>query len=142
LKLPTVPLAPPRVDLDANIKAAEGAHILFFIPKMFWFRNQVRNHGPWDYKQRGGQYENFGNFNYGATARALGLSRYIILNEAGRAQVAAGTSQAGWGHPGGSGMLPPIGTFPFGDDPMDQFWIIMGINYYDIKTSGAPVWFP
>lgn len=25
------------------------------------------NKGPWDYKQQGKQYQEFGNFNYGAT---------------------------------------------------------------------------
>lgn len=41
-----------------------------------WFYNQVRNGGPWDYKQSG--YEPFGNFNYGATGQRAGFSWPVI----------------------------------------------------------------
>ena len=33
-----------------------------------WFYNQVKNKGPWHYKQQGAQYQDFGNFNFGLTA--------------------------------------------------------------------------
>jgi hypothetical protein len=56
-----VPTEPPGADvLDNMAEAAEHSNPI-------WFRDQVRNGGPWDYKQLGSQYENFGNFNYGAT---------------------------------------------------------------------------
>lgn len=35
--------------------------------RLAYFYDQVRNKGPWDYKQQGGQYQAAGNFNYGVT---------------------------------------------------------------------------
>jgi RHS repeat-associated protein len=117
------PLAPTGADIDANIREAEGSW------NPFWFRNQVRNGGPWDYKQQGQAYEAFGNFNYGATGAAFGFPDSVLLNEAGRAQREAGTSRSGWGEPGPP-AAPFLGTPPYGDDPIDQFWIRQGIDFY------------
>ncbi|WP_310793426.1 polymorphic toxin type 44 domain-containing protein [Enterobacter sp. R1(2018)] len=51
-----------------------------------WFYYQVRNHGPWDYKnQRGRKYAAFGNFNYGAVGAAAGIPDQILLRGAGAA---------------------------------------------------------
>ena len=101
-------------------------------PNLFAFRDAVRNRGPWDYKQQGGQYENFGNFNYGAAGAAWGFSAETLKRQAGRAQMAAGTSKRGWQKYGGrnnSRILPP-----YGDDPADQEWIQRGIDY--AKSGG------
>jgi type VI secretion system secreted protein VgrG len=126
-----IPLAPPGVNVDENIKEALGKQIFApNAPSPIWFRNAVRNGGKWDYKQRGSQYEDFGNFNYGATGAAAGFTRQTLLSEAGRAQVEAGTSRPGWGKPGsryfGEGGIPP-----YGDDPKDQYWIQRGIEYFE-----------
>jgi hypothetical protein len=121
-----IPELPPGVDINANIEAARGQDVL-------WFQDQVRNDGPWDYKQQRtypGQYEAGGNFNYGATGRALGLSERFLLREAGRAQQAAGTSLPEWGSPG-SRWNPWGGSGSFGDDPGDQYWIRQGSQYYE-----------
>ena len=128
-----VPLAPPRADVDAN---TEEARSQWWNPlSILWFRDQVRNKGPWDYKQQGDEYQNFGNFNYGATGAALGLSRDLLLREAGRAQQAAGTSRPEWGNPGVRIPLPiPFynygGVPPYGDDPVNDVpWINRGYDY-------------
>jgi len=110
-------------DIDSNIANASDKW------SPWWFRNQVKNGGPWDYKQQGSDYEDFGNFNYGATGAAFGFPDTILLNEAGRAQQAAGTSLPSWGSPGPS-LFPFLGTAPFGDDPQDQYWIKEGIDFY------------
>ncbi|WP_223828148.1 RHS repeat-associated core domain-containing protein [Vreelandella titanicae] len=117
------PLAPSGADIDSNIANASDKW------SPWWFRNQVKNGGPWDYKQQGSDYEDFGNFNYGATGAAFGFPDTILLNEAGRAQQAAGTSLPSWGSPGPS-LFPFLGTAPFGDDPQDQYWIKEGIDFY------------
>ena len=117
------PHRPPDFDIDSNIQAACDN-----FRNMLWFRDQVRNRGPWDYKQRGRQYQNLGNFNYGATGSALGIPENIILREAGRAQGAAGTSLPEWGDPGWR-INPWGGVPPYGDDPIDQYWIQRGIEY-------------
>jgi hypothetical protein len=88
----------------------------------FWFRDQVRNGGPWDYKQYDSAYQDFGNFNYGYTGAAGGFRLCFLQKEAGRAQVAAGTSRPEWGTPGDGS--------PYGDDPRDQEQIRRGYNDY------------
>lgn len=45
-----------------------------------WFYQQVRGHGPWDYKQHGRQFESFGNFHYGA----VGHAKYYLEAQDGR----------------------------------------------------------
>ncbi|MGK3143841.1 polymorphic toxin type 44 domain-containing protein [Pantoea sp. C2G6] len=86
-----------------------------------WFFQQVRSHGPWDYKQRGRQFANFGNFNYGAAGHAAGISDVVLLRAAGWAQNRAGTTHPAWDD--------WYGSAPYGDDPDDQYWIRAGIDY-------------
>jgi len=93
-----------------------------------WFFNQVRNRGPWDYKQWGSQYEDFGNFNFGATGQSCGFSPTTLLRAAGWAQARAATSDPSFGKPGFFfGMLG--GEPPFGDDPDDQAHIRRGFRF-------------
>lgn len=117
------PSAPPGVDIEANINEAEGKW------NPVWFYNQVRNKGPWDFKQLGRQYEDFGNFHYGATGTAFGFPESVLLNMAGRAQKAAGNSLPAYGEPGPI-FWPFSGTGSYGDDPKDQYWIKKGIDFY------------
>ena len=117
-----VPPAPPGVSVYDNIQVASNSW------NPFWFRDQVQNGGKWDYKQVDPLYEDFGNFNYGASGTAFGFSNTRLLREAGRAQQKAGTSKHNWGDPGW--LLDPWGgTPPYGDDPADQFWIKRGTNF-------------
>ncbi|MFZ5670940.1 MAG: RHS repeat-associated core domain-containing protein [Pseudomonadota bacterium] len=119
-----IPAGPQGASVAANMRSARGM-------SPFAFRDKVKNNGPWDYKQdKSGDYEAFGNFNYGATGREVGFSSGILLQEAGRAQKAAGTSRPEWGNPGAP-LLPGTGKGSFGDDPADQYWIQQGINYHD-----------
>ncbi len=110
-----MPIIPPNVDINENMDEARKCI------EPGWFYNQVRNKGPWDYKQLGRQYENFGNFNFGATGCAFGLSSEILLRGAGWAQQRAGTSEPENGN--------WWGTPPYGDDPRDQEMIQRGIDY-------------
>jgi len=113
-----VPLAPSGVDINKNIQNAESK----YQTDPHWFYNQVRNGGLWDYKQYGSQYEDFGNFNYGATGYAFGFKETFLYRMAGWAQQRAGTSKKEWGS--------PWGKSPYGDDPRDQAMIGKGIEYY------------
>lgn len=124
-----IPVAPPGVSLEDNMRMAytqrnnfnRGGDAFLFS----WFYSQVRNRGPWDYKQRGRHYANFGNFHYGAVGRAAGFSLGILLRAAGVAQVLAGTSEEeSW-----LGLLSP----PYGDDEVDQYWISEGFEYAKCK---------
>ena len=123
----SLPSAPPGVDVNTNMRIAAQHY------NPMWFYNQVRNRGPWDYKQQGrgrefgggkyNPYEAFGNFNYGATGAAFGFSDQTLLRMAGYAQWSAGTSVPEYGRPWGPFQ-------PYGDDPWDQHWIQAGIRYY------------
>ncbi|GKS90702.1 hypothetical protein [Acidovorax sp. SUPP2539] len=85
-----IPPAPPSIDIIRNMSLAKDR------VNPMWFRDMVKNKWPWDYKQQGAIYQDFGNFNYGATGAAFGFYRSVLLQEAGRAQQAAGTSRAEW----------------------------------------------
>jgi hypothetical protein len=87
-----------------------------------WFYKQVHNKGNWDYKQQGPLFENFGNFHYGVVGAAQGIPDAVLLRAAGAAQYVAGTANPDWGS--------PIYKSPYGDDPLDQYWIKKGISYY------------
>lgn len=121
------PDGPPGVSVDSNIEIARAQRGLF---GPFWFRRQVPNGAPWDYKQLDRAYEPFGNFNYGATGREIGFPTLILDQEAGRAQERDRTRKPEWGEAGPL-MLPILGTGSFGDDPVDQFWINQGARYRD-----------
>lgn len=99
---------------------------------LLWFYDQVHNKGPWDYKQLDPDYADFGNFNYGATGAALGLSQDTLLRAAGWAQTRSVNSGVGVA-PSLSEAILGVGEKPaFGDDPVDQDWIKRGIQYYRI----------
>jgi RHS repeat-associated protein len=102
---PSIPISPPGVDIDANIEKAKGMSANEFY-------EAVRNGGEWDYKQQGSKHQDFGNFNYGATGKAVGFPDFVLERAAGWAQEQAGTSKPEWGH--------WYGSAPYGDDPDDQ----------------------
>ncbi|MEX6677850.1 polymorphic toxin type 44 domain-containing protein [Pseudomonas sp. W2Oct36] len=125
-----LPQAMPRhVNVDVNIKLAneqwrKDPAIGAF---MSWFYYKVRNGGPWDFKQKHPEWENFGNFHYGAVGRGGQLPDQILLRAAGFAQQDAGTqsTEEDWG--------VWYWRAPYGDDPKDQYWIMQGIEYAKSK---------
>lgn len=70
-----IPPAPSGVSVDENMEEAKEM-------SLFDFYNAVRNGGKWDYKQQGRGFENFGNFNFGATGKVL-LPGFILKRGAG-----------------------------------------------------------
>ena len=91
-----------------------------------WFKSKVQNHGDWDYKQQLGDYENFGNFNYGADGAALGYPDCILKSGAGGAQL---TSSYGGDFKVWAALdflegvlFRPFIDFGSNDDPIDQAW--------------------
>ncbi|MGP3098611.1 polymorphic toxin type 44 domain-containing protein [Serratia marcescens] len=98
-----VPLLPPGgfTVLARNLREArrQGQPRNMALPgTYYWFYHQVKNRGPWDYKQQNRALANFGNFNYGATGTAAGIPADILLMGAGFAQSRAGTSRLEWSH--------------------------------------------
>jgi hypothetical protein len=131
---PSVPLTPPGADVNKNIKFIEEItmNILtspqgsYLTTVSIWV-GLVTPDGNWDYKKDDLQYADFGNFNYGATGSAPGLSSDSLLRAAGAVQILSHASQPEWGH--------PWGEPPYGDDPKDQEQIQAGIDYYDFNRN-------
>lgn len=118
------PIPPPDVSVDENMATAFHKKNVLKAGSAFmysWFYTQVRNRGSWDYKQISKEYEAFGNFHYGAVGIAAGFSEEVLLRAAGLAQTRAGTDKPEFGR--------WWGDAPFGDDPVDQYWIKKGISY-------------
>ena len=119
---PTPPQGPAGANINNNINIAKdyswlnpGADLAFI--------QLVQNYGMWDYKRQGQgvQYEDFGNFNFGATAAAMGFPYYVAQNGAGIYQQLKGAADAGQGD--------PIMNWPYGDDPTDAKQIQAGYDY-------------
>jgi hypothetical protein len=141
-KLPD-PQAPPGVDLRANAAEAKRHSIL----DTSWWIRSVTDNGPWDYlknknHKNSPRIEDFGNFHFGYVGAAwleslgsVGLS--ILENGAGSNQeekVKAGFYGTGpQPSKGNSGFkyLPWFGGVPpYGDDPVDNYWIRRGYEAY------------
>jgi hypothetical protein len=71
--------------------------------------------------------QDIGNHHFGvATAANIFIAPSFALRMAGLAQIKAGTSDPKW-IVGKWGL--PLSP-PYGDDPVDQYWIKSGVNYY------------
>ncbi len=119
-------LKPPRhipaaVDICKNLQEAAGMFTLSWV-------NKVREHGDWDYKKQDPKFEDFGNYHYAITARAIGFSPDTIRRAAGAVQVLQGYLNPGRYDPRHG---RPYLFAPYGDDPFDQAWINEGIRDYD-----------
>ena len=106
--------------------------------KLNWFKDKVNSKGPWDYKniydpKEYERIEDFGNFNYGATGAALGLTEDELHRAAGAKQILDH-----WEEP--SGYTDPL-AYPYGDDPRDAAMIRKGMEYYTrwhtLRTLGG-----
>jgi RHS repeat-associated protein len=135
---PPVPVHPAGADINKNMALAKNEGIFNPLAPL-WFRNQVDYGKPWDYKTQGSQYEDFGNFNYGATGTAAYAPAFTLRRAAGRAQRGHPASPQFGGDPGSlpSIFLNPFGgTAPYGDDPNDQSQMNLGIQYARMGCGG------
>lgn len=141
--------------LEKNIEAGVGP---------FKFKELVRNGGDWDLKNNkntifglanhseakttftfNGQSmeaQDIGNHHFGATGKSVGVfSETFMLKQAGKAQIAAGTSKPEWQRfktrtavSPRTGAVSTITTNnllpPYGDDPRDQNWIKAGFKHF------------
>ncbi len=146
--------------LATNIAEAEGIY------NPFTFRNNVKNEGKWDLKNNKNtifglandgetqfsfegelfESQDIGNHNFGAVGKAANLfSEDFMLERAGVAQVAGGTSKPEWQKfktvktvnytKTGRAIFgtKQVSIPPYGDDPRDQKFIKKGFEYYDKK---------
>jgi len=161
---PPVPTHPAGVDVNANIQRAQswaatvtnaatadeaGTRVLAVVA---WWISMVNVDQPWDYKTQGKQYEDFGNFNYGAAGLAAGFSETTLLNAAGVVQVVGNFVQNlqtmgkhSFPHPifalfaryKWSSAGVPFLIEPYGDNPNDPASIKAGFDYYKAFTKGC-----
>ena len=113
--------SPPGINIISHMVIARlhgGPGLMTLV----WFLMMVRTNGPWDYKDMGTKYENFGNFHYGAVGAAAGISDGVLLRAGGVVQIISGTSD-----PIEFAKYHAVDSF--GDDPVDQTWIRAGIDY-------------
>ena len=137
---------PNGASVEANIREM---HEYFanhtYEQTLYYFYQKVRAGGEWDYKRQDkeamangtkSKYEDFGNYNYGAVGRAIGLPTSILLSGAGGAQMSSAN--------GSSFPLNAIKDyleslahsdssrdFGINDDPNDRTNILNGIDDYD-----------
>lgn len=108
-----------------------------------WFYGMVHTGGNWDIKTKYNDlnYDDFGNFHYGATGLATGVfTQGQLLREAGRASVKDGNVPPpgeNWGYPPRVPGSPFGGQSPFGDKPHDQEMIKKGFEYYQARQRGC-----
>ena len=125
---PQPPVAPPGVSVNSNIGIAKNFSWMNPVAATGLYA-LVRNFGPWDYKRRGRQYEDFGNFNFGAVTFAMGMPYYIAQNGAGIYQQLRGAAGAGEG--------VPFLQFPYGDAISDARQIQLGRQYVQQGCAGG-----
>ena len=126
---------PANESIADNINEAQQyAHTHSATDSYQWFFDHVKNKGPWDFKQQGGEYQEFGNWHYGVIGTAMGIPDFVLQRMAGLAQIAAGTSRPEYGN--------PLGSPPYGDDPADQVHIDRGITWARENGSAPPEIFP
>ncbi|EFL52351.1 hypothetical protein DesfrDRAFT_0840 [Solidesulfovibrio fructosivorans JJ]] len=124
-----IPAHPADANIDENITKARES----FNP--FWFIDMVKPKGAWDYKRRSREYEDFGNFNFGATAKAFGFQEKWALQAAGIVQIFQHKASADFYD---EKYLQALIDFkkafngpPYGDEKRDQEMIKLGFRYYD-----------
>ena len=94
-------LHPPGTDIDTNIAQAQQNSII-------WWFAMVQNWAPWDYKRQNPEYDNFGNFNFGATGCALGIPLNILQRGAGSFKNLPKFGHWWWRYPYGNDLPPEI----------------------------------
>ena len=83
--------------------------------------------GDWDYRgnSNSNDFNDFTQLNYGATGTGAGYGAKTLLVTAGALQAVADYSLV---KP--SGRLGTFSNPAYGDDPVDQYWIKLGILYH------------
>ena len=89
---PPVPKHPKGADVDANIRVTEAANNADPTGNgaKVWWANQVKTGGVWDYKLQTpdqSTYDDFGNFNYGATGAVFNFSFNTLKTGAAMARL-------------------------------------------------------
>jgi RHS repeat-associated protein len=137
---PVYPVGPSYANVAANIETT------MTLSTVGWL-NAVRPNGVWDYKNWKSEkavleYEDFGNFNFGATCKVK-FPEEICLKGAGAVQVVTDVRNLFSDNTrieklfGAAKTLYQVARF-YGDEGKDRYFIEMGFDYYDeyIRNMG------
>ena len=151
LPRPFPKIRPDRVSLWDNCCEAlkrQFSGDFFGAMNALWFKRQVEDNGPWDFKRNSPLYEEFGNYHFGFVAACANFSLYFALVQAGKNQIGNRRSDPKWQprrprrpRSASSSLavfaeLTPL-MWPYGDDPRDARWIEHG--YLDALASMAAI---
>ncbi len=150
---PPLPDMPPGFDIDKNIAYAQKKWSAANPLDELAFKKTVQSGGTWDPKSKNdpktnkpysqganaANIDDTGNFNFGATGKAIGASSVWLYRGAGSAQpYGRGRPQDDrkqhpeWGDPGNLYNPFDHGTGPYyGDDPRGHHHTNYGIMYYE-----------
>lgn len=116
-----VPKHPDDADPEKNIQDAENHGY------RWWYNTVSQGHGPWDYKYYQNvshpEFDDFGNFNYGATGAAVGIPLDLLLRGAGWAKLRLLGPSDPFGRPWDR-------SGNYGNQPEKNQQIINGYNWY------------
>jgi RHS repeat-associated protein len=113
-----------------------------------WWIDKIRPGGDWDYKRWGDEYQEFGNFNFGATAAELLIPYYIAQSGAGGVNIGSNVitmAEMIFRKFGGEKVeLPqwwidgvPLLKWPYGDHEQDARHIQAGYAFNELRKRGA-----
>jgi len=115
------PISPGGVSVDQNIKNSDDSTI----GAMVWIV-KVLPYSVWDYKKHNIEYDEFGNFNYGATGTKVGFTENTLQAVAGFIQ-----DKVAWFDTNIRGIkLKDVPKNAYGEKIYDEIMIEKGINYY------------
>lgn len=133
---------PSTAKLAANLNSLRGS-----VAAPLIFAAKECGGCAWDFKTEAQPYSierllwtNAGNYHYGYAGAAAGLSLEPLLKMGGIVQLASGALAPlvradYWRGLAAGSYGVPLQVWPYGDDPVDQFWILRG--YFDYQRFGG-----
>lgn len=99
-------------------------------------KESTKDGGEFDIKQKGGQFQKYGNFQWGVYAASMNLPPDIAIKMCGIYKSGENKSRAGWGEVSDLTKDKP-GQYPWGQNPDDAAAIKEGYKYYQEHLKQA-----
>ncbi|CAN5664464.1 hypothetical protein BH10CYA1_BH10CYA1_52020 [soil metagenome] len=92
-------------------------------------KEATKDGGEFDIKQKGGQFQKYGNFQWGVYAASMNLPPDVAIKMCGIYKNSEGKSNSSWGEVSDLTANKP-GKYPYGQNPNDAEAIQEGYKYY------------
>ncbi|MBI2811944.1 MAG: hypothetical protein HYX67_14100 [Candidatus Melainabacteria bacterium] len=92
-------------------------------------KDATKDGGEFDIKQKGGQFQKYGNFQWGVYAASMNLPPDVAIKMCGIYKSGEGKSNSSWGEVSDLTANKP-GKYPYGQNPNDAEAIKEGYKYY------------